>query len=72
MVATKQGRVLVSHDENSMSGDFRDFLALGNSSPGVLMVPQGAPVGAVIESILLIWIASEADEGTDRIIWLPV
>jgi len=71
-VATAQGRLLISHDENSMPGHFRDYLARGNSSPGVLMVPQGAPVGAVIESILLIWIASEADEWIDRIVWLPL
>jgi hypothetical protein len=44
----------------------------GNRSPGVLIVPQGAPVGRVIESILLVWIASEAAEWVDRIVWLPI
>jgi hypothetical protein len=57
-----QGRILISHDENSMPRHFADLLAGGNHSPGVLMVPQGVPVGAAIESILLIWTASEADE----------
>jgi hypothetical protein len=71
-MAMTQGRILISHDENSMPGHFADFLAVGNRSPGVLRVPQGVPVGAVIESILLIWIASEADEWTDRIVWLPL
>jgi len=70
-LAMAQGRILVTHDENSMPGHFRDFLSRDNSSPGVLMVPQAAPVGAVIESILLIWIPSEAEEWTDRIVWLP-
>jgi hypothetical protein len=50
-----------------MPGHFRDFLMGGNRSPGVLIVPQGAPVGRVIESILLVWIASEAAEWVDRI-----
>ena len=67
-LAAVQGRILISHDENSMPGHFSDFLASGNRSPGALMVPQGKPVGRVIESILLIWIASEADEWTDRIV----
>jgi hypothetical protein len=71
-LAMGQNRILISHDENSMPGHFRDFLTAGNRSPGVLIVPQGAPVGRVIESILLVWIASEADEWTDRIIWLPI
>ncbi|MGO9255561.1 MAG: hypothetical protein ACLQU1_04565 [Bryobacteraceae bacterium] len=67
-----QGRILISHDENSMPGHFGGFLASGNRSPGVLMVPQGQPVGRVIASILLIRIASEADERMDRIVWLPL
>ena len=71
-VAMVQGRILISHDENSMPGHFADFLNAGNHSPGVLIVPQGAPVGRVIESILLVWIATEANEWVDRIAWLPV
>ena len=71
-LAMAQGRILVSHDESSMPGHFRDFLKGGNRSPGVLIVPQGAPVGRVIESLLLIWIASEAAEWVERIAWLPI
>ncbi|MGO9260867.1 MAG: hypothetical protein ACLQU1_31850 [Bryobacteraceae bacterium] len=71
-LAMAQGRSLISHDENSMPGHFRDFLDNGNQIPGVLMVPQEARVGRVIESILSIWIASEADEWIDRIVWLPL
>jgi hypothetical protein len=68
----EDGRILVSHDENSMPGHFRDFLAAGHVSPGVLMVPQHAATGAVIESILLVWIASESDEWRNRLVWLPL
>ena len=67
----EHGRILVSHDENSMPGHFRDFVAAGRMSPGVLIVPQDAATGAVIESILLVWIASESDEWRDRLVWLP-
>ena len=71
-VAMVQGRILISHDENSMPGHFADFLDSGNRSPGVLIVPQGARVGRVIESILRVWIASEPAEWVDRIVWLPI
>lgn len=71
-LAMIQGRILISHDENSMPGHFNDFVRGGSSSPGVLIAPQGAPVGRVIESILLVWIASEADQWVDRIAWLPI
>jgi Domain of unknown function (DUF5615) len=69
---TEHGRILVSHDENSMPGHFRDFLAAGHRSPGVLIVPQDAAIGAAIESILLVWIASESEEWRNRLVWLPL
>ena len=71
LLAASEGRILVSHDENSLPGHFRDFLAAGHHSPGVFLVRQGAPIGAVIESIVMLWVASEADEWKDRIEWLP-
>jgi predicted nuclease of predicted toxin-antitoxin system len=71
-LAAVENRILVSHDENTMPAHFRDFLSAGNRWPGVLMVPQGASVGSVIESILLIWIASGAEEWVNRIAWLPL
>ena len=71
-LAMVQSRSLISHDENSMPGHFNDVLKRGNRSPGVLTAPEEAPVGRVIESILLIRVASEADEWVDRIAWLPI
>jgi hypothetical protein len=71
-LASTQGRVLISHDENSMAAHFRDFLTGGNHSPGLLMAPQRASTSSVIESILLIWIASESEEWRDLIVWLPL
>ena len=71
-LAAQQGRILISHDENSMPGYFRDFLASGNHSPGIIIVPQDRPIGPVIESIPLLWIASEMDEWKGRLVWLPL
>ena len=71
-LAAVQGRIVVSHDENSMPAHFYDFLKSGNHSSGVLLVPQGAPVGPVIESLVLIWVASGSTEWIDRIAWLPL
>ena len=70
-LASDEGRIIVSHDENSMPGHFRAILEAGNHSAGVLIAAQGAPVGRLIESIVL-WIASDAEEWVDRIVWLPV
>jgi len=71
-LAATQGRILVTHDANTMTRHFRDFVQAGNPSPGVLMVPQEIVPGRIIESILLIWIASEASEWVDQLVWLPI
>jgi len=36
------------------------------------MVPQRARTALVIESILTIWLASQADEWQNKILWLPL
>ena len=43
----------------------------GGSSPGVFLVSQHAPIADVIEDLVLIWAASEADEWKDRILNIP-
>jgi len=72
LLAAEQGGMLISHDEKSLPGHFGDLLAAGNEGGGVLIVPQGAPIGAVIESIAMLWAASDAAEWKDRIEWLPL
>jgi hypothetical protein len=69
-MAMEQGRILVSHDVNSMPVHFGRFLAEGHHSPGLFLVHQEAPTALVVESLLLIWLASEAEEWVDGIRWL--
>ena len=64
-------RVLVSHDRRTMSAHFARFLQR-QSSPGLILVPQELDIGAAIEDLLLIWVASEAGEWRDRIDYLPL
>ena len=57
-LAADEGRILVSHDFQTMPKYFRQFTQ-GRRSPGVLLVRQDLPVGEAIETLLLIWEASE-------------
>ncbi len=50
--AALEGRVLVSHDRRTMLDHFRAHLAAGKSSPGLLIVPQDASMGDVIEALV--------------------
>ena len=71
-LAADEGRILVSHDSQTMPRHFGDFLRVRGSSPGVLLVPQYLPIGEAIEELLLIWGASEAEEWENRIVRIPL
>lgn len=69
--AAGEGRVLVSHDRKTMPTHFADFTQ-HSTSPGLLIVSQHLPVSAAAEELLLIWVASEAEEWTNQIASLPI
>jgi hypothetical protein len=50
---------------------FRAHLAAGKSSPGVLIVSQGSPIGLVAESIVYIWSLADPFELRDQAYYLP-
>jgi len=69
--AAAANRVLVSHDRGSMVHHFRNRLAAGKPSPGLLIVSQGAPIGPVVESIIVFWSVSDAAELRDQAYHVP-
>ena len=71
-LAAAQGRILVSHDFQTMPHHFGAFLQAKGYSPGVLLLPQYLPIAAAIEQLLLIWSASDAEEWENRIAKLPL
>jgi hypothetical protein len=71
LLAARSNRLLVTHDRKTMPRHFAEFLA-SQSSAGVLIVPQKLPAFQVVDEILLIWTATEADEWTNRIFSLPI
>ena len=70
-IAAQEGRVLVSHDSRTMPSHFAEFIAR-NTSPGVVIASQRLGIPVVVEELLLIWSASEADEWANRITHLPL
>jgi hypothetical protein len=65
------GRVLVSHDQSTMPQYFAEFIQ-HQQSAGLLIVPQHLPYAIVVEELLLIWAASEAEEWINRLAYLPL
>jgi len=54
-----------------MLNHFRNHLAAGKSSPGLLVVAQDAPTGFVAEAIVVLWAVSWPGELTNRAYHLP-
>ena len=71
-LAAEQDRIVVTHDRNTMTRHYYERLAAGKSGPGLFIVPtEPSAAGRVVESLLLVWSASKAEEWRDRIVYLP-
>ena len=70
--AAGQGLIIVSHDTNTMVGHAYDRVAAGLPLTGLLMARQVEPIGPMIDSLLLIWGASEGEEWAGLVRFLPL
>jgi hypothetical protein len=61
-----------SHDVGTMPAHFRAFRTAGERSSGVFLIAQSLDVATAIDELLLIWLASEASEWENRLVWLPL
>ena len=71
-LAAQQGRIMISHDRETMTRYFRERLDSAKLTAGLFVVSQqqGA-IREIIDSLLLVWAASAAEEWQDRIVYLP-
>jgi Domain of unknown function (DUF5615) len=70
--AAAEGLLVVSHDVNSMIDEAYARLTTEEPLSGLLMVQQRGAIAPVIESLVLIWSASEAEEWRGRVVYLPI
>jgi len=71
-LAAQQDRILITHDRHTMTRHFRERVDAEKPSPGVFILPQRqSAIGEIIESLLLVWTASQADEWRNQIEFLP-
>ena len=70
-LAAKQDRILVTHDRRTMTYYAGKRLAAGRLIAGVFIVPQRSAIGDILESLLLVWTASQAEEWRNQIVYLP-
>lgn len=71
-IADQLGRILITYDRHTMTRHFSDRPDAGKSTPGVFVLPQQrSAIGEVIDWLLLVWTASQAEEWRNRIVYLP-
>jgi len=71
LIAANSGRILISHDRKTMPSHFVQFCET-QSSPGLVIVAQDLDIGAAIDDLLMIWLATDAREWVDKLGFLPI
>ncbi len=69
-ISAQANRILVTHDRKTMPKHFAEFI-LQQECPGVFIIAQNVSISSAIESLLLIWTASEQEEWQNLIVDLP-
>ena len=68
----REGWILLTRNRRTMPTHFAAHLEAGGHVPGILMVGEDFSVAQLVEDLLLIWSATEAEEWQDRLIYLPM
>jgi len=71
LIASAENRILVTHDRRTMPHHFADFM-LHSECPGVIIVSKKMEISSIIDELILIWIATDANEYVNSIKYLPI
>lgn len=72
LLAESQERMLVSNDKQTMPKHLADHFAAGRHTHGVALLRQGFALSALVEDLLILWSATEAEDWIDGTIYLPL
>lgn len=70
--AAQEGRILLTHDFETMLGYANHRIAAGLKMPGVIAVRDTLPVGQVITDLQIIMGASEMSDWENLVLLLPL
>lgn len=70
--AARQGRILLTHDVSTITKYAYERIEAGQAMPGVFEVSRTAPIGQVIEDLVLLVECSLEGEWEGQIIYLPL
>ena len=70
--AAQEGRILLTHDVNTMGGLAYERIRSGQTTPGVFIIPEDCPVGQAIDDLELAALASADREWENRVCFFPL
>lgn len=70
--ASKENRVILTHDFSTMISFAYERVANGEHLEGLIVVPQTFPIGAAIDELALLIECSLENEWKDRIAFIPL
>ena len=69
--AAQQGRIVLSHDVNTMRSDAYDRVIAGLPMPGLFLVVKGRPLEQAAQDIVLLAVSSFEGEWENQVKFLP-
>ena len=70
--AAELGRVLLTHDGNTLIADAYDRIRSGLPMPGVIFVPWSLPIGVAVNDLEVALGCGRPDDFEDKVTWLPL
>jgi hypothetical protein len=70
--AAAAGRIVLTHDRNTMTGFATTRVKAGQPMPGLFVVDRQASSGRTLDDLEALAAASEMDEWRDQIIFVPL
>jgi hypothetical protein len=66
------GYILITNDRSTMPEHLVEHYRQAHHIPGIFWLRPNASIGEVIETLHLIWVASDASEYMDRMLYIPL
>jgi predicted nuclease of predicted toxin-antitoxin system len=70
--AAAEGRILITHDRNTIPGFVYERIRAGGAMPGVIIVDDQLPLGKAIDELLILAVCSNDEEWRDQIVYVPM
>jgi hypothetical protein len=71
-LAAAQGRIVLTHDRNTMTGFASTRVNAGQPMPGLFVVDRQTPLGRILNDLEAMAGASQMEEWQDKIIFVPL